>query len=93
MPWESILVHIYYDSLPSDSSPVIQVEPAANSSEAGVTTACNGGNKHRFDATPDGTILSILGSGVHNVRVYAVSDNGPVNSAELVNSPKTITIP
>ena len=93
IPWESILVHIYYDSVPSDSSPVIQVEPAANSSEVGVTTACNGGTKHRFNATPDAAILSILGSGDHIVRVYAVSDNGPVNSAELVNSPKTITLP
>ena len=46
-----------------------------------------------IELTPDAAILSILGSGDHIVRVYAVSDNGPVNSAELVNSPKTITLP
>jgi hypothetical protein len=92
-PWTSIGVHLYFDSLPGDPSPIVRVIATDLASEPGVNGTCGGGDHHRFAFVPDAPLITQLGSGVHTVYAFAINSDGFGSNPQISNSPATVTIP
>ncbi|MCK9461469.1 MAG: hypothetical protein M0R80_17705 [Proteobacteria bacterium] len=92
-PWTSIGVHLYFDSVPGDPSPIVRAIFAENVSEPGVNAACGGGDHHRFAFVPDGPLITQLASGLHTVYAFGINSDGVGGNPQISNSPLTFTIP
>jgi len=86
-PWASIDLHLYFDSVPGDASPIVRVITADVASETGVSDSCGGGDHHRFSYVPDATLLADLGAGTHTVYAFAINNDGLGPNPQIGGSP------
>jgi hypothetical protein len=92
-PWVSIDLHLYFDSVPGDASPIVRVVTADLSSEQPVADSCGGGDHHRFSYAPDATLLATLGAGTHTVYAFAINSDGIGGNPQIGGSPAVFAIP